>query len=414
MFDSALNYCATYAYLGELSGTCVIRRIRATVPTLGTNCPAVSCYTTVAWDAAGNPLSAIPANAQSCFAASANFAYEYTPISLEWDGPVDFNKDTRLVQFRLNPHKAPESIVWRASGAAPLLVWDPEHKGVITSGAQLIGSWSFGGKENQQEWKSGYEVLEHLDRDKNGTLVAKELEPLGLWFDSNQDAISQPGEVFSLTEKGVTQLFTKPDETNPSPDTIRASHGFVRKEGSRFKIGAMTDWLGASAKDAQTLQQKFIMSNEPVHSKADAQALADLVASNAPINKDAPVDGVWFFKTNVTNEKDAQKAPQGFLAFSEHTDGTLGGYTFGMLDFSDGSLPGVGELLKTYSIKGQADGKNSYQFELVEGRTTISNKVQYDSGTDHLIGETKTRIEIENQQPLQLSYTWVAERYKPK
>ena len=69
------------------------------------------------------------------------------PVSLIWDEDVALETEAALVQFPLNPHESGKWYQWKASAAAPLVVYDPQHRGAITSGAQLFGHWTFGGKQ---------------------------------------------------------------------------------------------------------------------------------------------------------------------------------------------------------------------------------------------------------------------------
>ncbi|MBL9176352.1 MAG: tetratricopeptide repeat protein [Verrucomicrobiales bacterium] len=91
-----------------------------------------------------------------------------------------------------------DSAVW--------LVWDPEGTGRITSGLQLFGNvtfWIF--------WRDGYEVLDALDDNGDGVLSGAELQGLALWRDVNGDGVSDPGEVVSVREAGLTELQCHPE-----------------------------------------------------------------------------------------------------------------------------------------------------------------------------------------------------------
>ena len=88
---------------------------------------------------------------------------------------------------------------------AGLLVWDPEGKGIITSGRQLFGNvtwWIF--------WDNGYQPLSLLDNNGDGQLSGEELAGLSIWQDINSDGISQPGEVKPVTEWGIVSLACQP------------------------------------------------------------------------------------------------------------------------------------------------------------------------------------------------------------
>ncbi len=121
-----------------------------------------------------------------------------------------------------------------------LLVWDPHHTGKITSGKQLIGTFTWG-----KYWRDGYQVLSYLDRNHTGTLTGAELDNLGVWIDANSDGVAEPGEVKSLAALGITSLSTRPQGTiegaafNP--------HGFVQNTSSGPRPFATWDWISYGA-----------------------------------------------------------------------------------------------------------------------------------------------------------------------
>lgn len=82
-----------------------------------------------------------------------------------------------------------------------LLVWDPSGLGGITSGRQLFGSvtwWMF--------FRNGYEALDALDDNADGSLSGRELRGIAAWFDRNSNGESDPGEVVSLASLGITSI----------------------------------------------------------------------------------------------------------------------------------------------------------------------------------------------------------------
>lgn len=82
-----------------------------------------------------------------------------------------------------------------------LLVWDPSNAGVITSGRQLFGSvtwWMF--------FRNGYEALDALDDNADGSLSGRELRGMAAWFDRNSNGESDPGEVVSLASLGIASI----------------------------------------------------------------------------------------------------------------------------------------------------------------------------------------------------------------
>ena len=84
---------------------------------------------------------------------------------------------------------------------AAWLVYDQKGDGQVTSALQLFGSvtfWLF--------WNNGYEALATLDDNADGRLAGAELQHLALWRDANGNGVSEPGELTSLSEAGITSL----------------------------------------------------------------------------------------------------------------------------------------------------------------------------------------------------------------
>jgi len=84
---------------------------------------------------------------------------------------------------------------------AAWLVWDPQGAHRITSGFQMFGSvtWiSF--------WENGYLPLGALDDDGDGKISGDELKGLALWRDTNENGVSDPGEVKPLADYDIVAL----------------------------------------------------------------------------------------------------------------------------------------------------------------------------------------------------------------
>jgi hypothetical protein len=65
-----------------------------------------------------------------------------SPVSLLRDGAKDLEGDVVFVQFPLDRANSNNWYEWKGSQSAPLVVFDPEHSGVITSAKHLFGPWN--------------------------------------------------------------------------------------------------------------------------------------------------------------------------------------------------------------------------------------------------------------------------------
>jgi hypothetical protein len=105
------------------------------------------------------------------------------------------------------------------------LVWDPNGRGDVRSGFDMIGArtWAV-------FWRDGFEALRALDDDRSGELSGAELGGLALWRDANGDARSEPGEVRPLAAYGIVGLAVRGAQTRR--DLITAPGGVRLEDGS--------------------------------------------------------------------------------------------------------------------------------------------------------------------------------------
>lgn len=115
---------------------------------------------------------------------------------------------------------------WLTPDAA-WLVWDPEWRGDVRSGFDMIGqrTWSV-------FWRDGFEALRALDDNRDGELTGGELGGLALWRDENRNGVSDPGEVIPANVHGIAGLAVRGDPTRPglitAGDGVRFENGHTR------------------------------------------------------------------------------------------------------------------------------------------------------------------------------------------
>lgn len=115
---------------------------------------------------------------------------------------------------------------WLTPDAA-WLVWDPEWRGQVRSGFDLIGQRTWG-----VFWSDGFEALRALDDNRDGELTGAELGGLSLWRDENSNGVSDPGEVLPANVHGIAALSVRGQATRPGLMTalrgVRFDHGRTR------------------------------------------------------------------------------------------------------------------------------------------------------------------------------------------
>ena len=159
-----------------------------------------------------------------------------TPIVL------DFTRSTlagiesqKVTSFNLDGSDLPQRWTWVAPGAG-ILVWDPERSGRITSGRQLFGSvtwWVF--------FDNGYQALDTLDDNRDGTLSGGELYGIAVWFDRNENGVSDNNEIVPVDQLQIAAIACR--ATGVEGRTLMNSEGVLLRGGEKL---ATYDWVATS------------------------------------------------------------------------------------------------------------------------------------------------------------------------
>jgi hypothetical protein len=98
-----------------------------------------------------------------------------------------------------------ENTAWIESGDA-LLVNDVNNDGIINNASELFGNYTR--NSDGSVAKSGYQALSYYDTNGDGIVNSTDtrFEELKLWIDSDQDGVTDTGELKTLSEMGVTSL----------------------------------------------------------------------------------------------------------------------------------------------------------------------------------------------------------------
>ncbi len=372
------------------------------------------------------PYNAIKAICKDIGISVKNTFYPSSPVSLIWDEGTDVESDVAVVQFPLDPRHPENWYLWKASAKAPLLVYDPDHTGRITSASQLFGHWTFGGKQfaardlspemfrsGETPWKNGYEALASLDANGDDLLSGAELAPIGLWFDGNQDGVSQLGEVKSLSEAGVRKVFVKADRTDPTTGNITASTGFERVTADGAVRGSSIDWFskGATAPfELYAVNNLSKLAAAPGGKPITVSAPAQTSVYGAAING-GNASGAWEWSFS---DQPGMKEAQGILVIAEEKAGNrIHGMTLTELamktpDNSAGSMARYENFEGAKSI-----GKNSrveYRFQTT-GSDTEKTETTFElaSSGKRLDGETVQKLSRNGKEVI-LRYRWTARR----
>jgi hypothetical protein len=129
-----------------------------------------------------------------------------------------------------------ENTAWIENSDA-LLVNDVNNDGIINNASELFGNYTK--NSDGSIAKSGYQALSYYDTNSDGVVNATDtrFSELKLWIDSDQDGVTDSGELKTLSEMGVTSLKlndpTKPyAPTSENTNTIIQETTFTRKRHS--------------------------------------------------------------------------------------------------------------------------------------------------------------------------------------
>jgi hypothetical protein len=349
-----------------------------------------------------------------------------SPISLIIGPGDEVDGRVILTQFPLNPAKSGMWYQWRASARAPLLVYDPAHKGEISSAHQLFGEWTFGGKRvaaRRHEsladihdgmsvaWSNGFEALATLDTNGDEKISDTELEPLGLWFDENRDGVSQKGEVRTLAHVGITTLFFKPDRQNDRTRSIYVTHGYERVVGGITEGGVAVDWYGTEGMSRDQLVSTLASLNQFAADPGDQ----DLKPADYGALERAPtdIDGLWQWSY-------PDGTYGGILGLYGLKNGGVRGFSLIDTTLSEQAKEGLGaeHVAAAIPLRGSIAHSNGSQERTIKftiygaGSAHVETTVNISHDGTRLRGRSRILSGMKDEHGNDLSYSWTAERFK--
>ena len=156
------------------------------------------------------------------------------------------------MRFDLNCRGEAELLGWTTAGTDEgFLVFDRDGDGMITCGAEMFGnftplSWTRDGPKAA----NGFAALEWFDRNEQGgngdgwiTTTDAVWSRLGIWIDANHNGVTEPGELQTLDEAGITSISV-------------AAHESRRQDrfGNEFRFRG---WAGMMHRGRQVLREIF-------------------------------------------------------------------------------------------------------------------------------------------------------------
>ncbi len=328
-----------------------------------------------------------------------------SPVSLLWSPEVSIEDITSFAAFPLDGKSNEKKLFqWRASGMTPLVVYDSTGLGEIKDATQLFGNYTFG-----KEWKNGYDALASLDIDKSGWLEGEELNAVALWFDVNQDGVSQKGEVKRLIDTSVFAIGVKSDRVDEKTKSIFASSGFKRRVDGKEIVGGSVDWFSGPVKGELPELLGEAAGGSAQNSAAAPAARADLAAAEEfdVVDPSTTVSGIW--QWHITDDKTLlpEQRPGGILALTQEGE-TLRGQSFSAVQFRP-NIYGIYEEISAASITGSfGNGDVAFQVRGSKG-PSASSTAKLSADGMMLTGSTTEEVAVEGGTA-QVTFAWEARR----
>lgn len=213
------------------------------------------------------------------FAAPAKAFKDYqSPIVLDMNGDGQLNlvdvwddkgNIKNLVRFDMALDGRPYPTGWVASSDA-FLALDRNRNGLIDNASELFGEYFKGDVLGPKTFKNGFAALESYDFNKDKMIDARDqgFAELRLWFDRNQNGVSEPQELVSLTSVGIKSLGLafrdnrSNDGTYPlvSGNEVRLVGSFTKSDGKSHLMADVWFKLRRNADQATTMVRWMLES----------------------------------------------------------------------------------------------------------------------------------------------------------
>ena len=151
----------------------------------------------------------------------------YSPLVLSFEESRQVHTINPLrsrVSFDLNADGSKEKTGWIQGNSGFLVVAD--QRGRVKDGSQMFGQATLLAGTHKRA-NDGFAALASYDANHDGVVSKADpiFKKLGVWFDKNENGISEPWEVRSLSELGVTKISVK---SEPVPSLLRyQNHGLA-------------------------------------------------------------------------------------------------------------------------------------------------------------------------------------------
>jgi hypothetical protein len=356
--------------------------------------------------------------------AAIEYYAKTSPVSLILEDGYDVEAHQAVVAFPVNLEHRDKFYTWKASSKAPLLVYEPEHKGIVTSPTQLFGNWTFGGQRVASrepgavatEWANGYVALASLDENGDEKIAGDELKPLALWFDANQNAVAESGEVQDLARHRITELYFSPDQRNEGAHSISASKGFKRVVDGKEVYGRSVDWYAAASESIDSLMQHAMFDRDANGERVSQAPTGDGPTKDAALGGSLGISGIWEWKASSSADISDRDVPNGIFIIGEDEGGGISVNSMALGGASDTSSSAEMVMFSvvdmTGRVVGTSEGDSEIEFSSFPelGAVSVHSKATLKDNGTRLIGYSEAVSIDASGSAKTIRYEWSAIR----
>ena len=209
------------------------------------------------------------------------------PLVLDLDGDgIEISSDS--VYFDTDGDGISNRMSWVNSDDG-FLVFDKNNDGLISNGNELFGNDFV--KQNGEKAVDGFDALSDLDSNGDSVIDTNDLEfsSLKVWRDLDQDGITDEGELFTLTELGISSF----------------DLGFANSQESGNGYEVVSTSSISYADGSQSTLYDVNLERDTVHTKFDHTgiSLSEEIASLMDLTGMGNVDSLQFSMAKNDNLK---------------------------------------------------------------------------------------------------------------
>ena len=205
-------------------------------------------------------------------------------------------------------------------------------------------------------------------------MSGEETSSLRLWFDTNRDGQSQPGEVRSLESAGISSLGYSIDKRDERLGNLYSFNGYEQVKGDHRSSGVSVDWFARTGATKTELLAAMMASGGSVESFAPQKDTHDSTDMKFALGR------AWQWKEE---SKDRNRA--GGVLYIEQSQGKIRGYAALEMPPTPemNKKYGVAHVVERYSLQGTIERRGDAEllsFVVSHGDSETATTAEINAG----------------------------------